>query len=64
MTIHNLVISGGGPIMIQILGAIQELEQNNFLNMKDITTIYGTSSGAILGVLICLKFDWETIMII
>lgn len=61
MTIHHLVISGGGPIMIQILGAIQHLEENNFLNMKDITTIYGTSSGAILGVLICLKFDWETI---
>jgi predicted acylesterase/phospholipase RssA len=29
--------------------------------MEDIKTIYGTSSGAMLGVLICLKFDWETI---
>jgi predicted acylesterase/phospholipase RssA len=61
MTIQHLVISGGGPIMIQSLGAIQHLEENNLLNMKDIKSIYGTSSGAILGILICLKYDWETI---
>ena len=29
--------------------------------MKNIESIYGTSAGAIVGVLICLKFDWETI---
>jgi len=61
MTIKHLVISGGGPVMIQILAAIQHLEQKQFINIKDIETIYGTSAGAILGVLICLKFDWETI---
>jgi hypothetical protein len=31
MTIQHLVISGGGPIMIQILGAVQYLDENNFL---------------------------------
>jgi len=61
MTIKHLVISGGGPIMVQVLGAIQHLEQNNFISMKDIETIYGTSAGAIVGILICLKFEWETI---
>jgi len=61
MTIKHLVISGGGPIMVQVLGAIQHLEQNNFVNMSNIETIYGTSAGAIVGILICLKFDWETI---
>ena len=61
MTIKHLVISGGGPIMIQILGAIQHLETNNFINMSEIETIYGTSAGAIVGILICLNFDWETI---
>jgi NTE family protein len=59
--IKNLVISGGGPIMLQILGAIQYLEENNFIDMKNIETIYGTSAGAIVGVLLCLKYDWETI---
>lgn len=61
MTIKHLVISGGGPIMIQVLAAIQHLEQNNFLSLSAIESIYGTSAGAIVGVLMCLKFDWETI---
>ena len=61
MTIKHLVISGGGPTMIQNLAAIQHLEDQDFLHIKDIESIYGTSAGAIVGILICLKFDWETI---
>ena len=61
MTIKHLVISGGGPTMIQVLSAIQHLEQKSFISMNEIQTIYGTSAGAIVGILICLKFDWETI---
>jgi len=61
MTIKHLVISGGGPILVQVLGAVQHLEQNNYVNMSDIESIYGTSAGAIIGILICLKFDWETV---
>jgi predicted acylesterase/phospholipase RssA len=61
MTIKHLVISGGGPIMVQVLGAIQHLEKNDFLNIKNIETIYGTSAGAIVGTLICLNYDWDTI---
>jgi predicted acylesterase/phospholipase RssA len=60
MTIKHLVISGGGPIMLQILAAIQELENNNYLNMNNIESIYGTSAGGILAVMFSLKFDWET----
>lgn len=61
MTIRHLVISGGGPIMFQIISAIQELERKEYLNMKNIKSIYGTSAGAIVAVMISLKFDWETI---
>ena len=61
MTIKHLIISGGGPIMVQILSTIQELEKNNYLNINDIESIYGTSAGAIIGILISLKYDWETI---
>ena len=60
MIIH-LVISGGGPIMVQVLGAIQHLEKENFVDIKNIESIYGTSAGAIVGILICLGFDWETV---
>jgi predicted acylesterase/phospholipase RssA len=61
MTIKHLVISGGGPVLIQYLSGIQELEKNNYLNMNDIESIYGTSAGAIIGVMISLKYDWETL---
>jgi predicted acylesterase/phospholipase RssA len=61
MPIKHLVISGGGPTLIQALGAIQHIEQQKFIDLSNIETIYGTSAGAILGTLICLKFDWETI---
>ena len=61
MTIKHLVISGGGPTLIQALGAIQHVEEQKFIDISNIETIYGTSAGAILGTLICLKFDWETI---
>jgi predicted acylesterase/phospholipase RssA len=61
MTIKHLVISGGGPILVQVLGAIQHLEEKNFVIMNNIESIYGTSAGAIVGILICLKYDWETI---
>ena len=61
MPIKHLVISGGGPTLIQALGAIQYVEQQKFIDVSNIETIYGTSAGAILGTLICLKFDWETI---
>jgi predicted acylesterase/phospholipase RssA len=61
MTIKHLVISGGGPVLVHVLGAIQHLEENNYIDRKEIKSIYGTSAGAIVGVLLCLGFDWETV---
>ena len=59
--IKHLVISGGGPTMIQTLGSIQHLEEKKIIDFNTIETIYGTSAGAIIGVLICLKYDWTTL---
>jgi len=61
MTIKHLVIPGGGPTGLKALGALQYLEENGFWNISDIETIYATSAGSIISVLLCLKFDWETI---
>jgi len=61
MTIKHLVISGGGPSMIQTIGSIQVLEESKYIELQNIETIYGTSAGAIVGTLICLKYDWDTI---
>jgi len=61
MTIKHLVIPGGGPMGIQAIGALQHLEKSGFWNINDIKTIYATSAGAIISLLLALKFDWESI---
>lgn len=61
MTIKHLVIPGGGPTGLKAIGALQYLETNNYWKFSDIETIYATSAGSIISVLICLHFDWEMI---
>jgi predicted acylesterase/phospholipase RssA len=61
MTIKHLVISGGGPLGLRYLGALEKLEQEDFWKVSDIESIYGTSIGSIIGAFICLKYDWETL---
>lgn len=61
MTIKHLVISGGGPTGFYTYGAAKYLANQNIWNIDDIKTIYATSIGAYIGVLFCLKYDWETL---
>ena len=61
MTIKHLVLSGGGPSMIQTISAFQHLSENKIVDFKNIETIYGTSAGVIVGIIICLNFEKETI---
>ena len=61
MTIKHLVISGGGPIGLRYLGALEKLEQESIWQIDNIESIYGTSIGSIIGAFICLKYDWETL---
>ena len=59
--IKHLVLSGGGPAGFLTLGSLQYLNERNFWNIENIKTIYGTSIGAIIGIILLLKFDWETL---
>jgi hypothetical protein len=59
--INHLVLSGGGPNMFKLLGACQNLESQGVWNINNLQTIYGTSAGGIIGTLLCLKYDWETL---
>lgn len=61
MTIKHLVISGGGPLGFQFIGALQYLNEHNFWKIDDIQSIYATSIGSMIGLILCLKYDWETI---
>ena len=60
--IKHLVISGGGPSGIKYLGIIQELMKQDYININIIESIYATSAGSIIAVLIALKYDdWDTL---
>jgi predicted acylesterase/phospholipase RssA len=61
MTIKHIVISGGGPTGLLSYGAAKYLEQQQFWSMENIESIYGTSIGALFGVILSLHYDWKTI---
>ena len=61
MTIKHLVISGGGPIGMAYLGAIEYLHNEGFWKFDDIKSIYATSIGTFAAVMVFLKYDWETL---
>lgn len=57
--IKHLVIPGGGGTGFVSYGALRESHKQGKWNITDIETIYGTSIGAILAVILCLKYDWD-----
>ena len=60
MTIKHLVLSGGGPIGMSYLGALEYLHDEGFWKIENIQSIYATSIGTMLAVSLALKYDWET----
>jgi predicted acylesterase/phospholipase RssA len=61
MNIKHIVITGGGPSILPSISAIQYLNENGIIDFNKIESIYGTSAGAMIGALMCMRFDWETI---
>jgi predicted acylesterase/phospholipase RssA len=57
--IKHLVMAGGGSVGLSMYGIIRESNKANLWNIKNIKTIYGTSSSSLLGVIIALNFDWD-----
>jgi predicted acylesterase/phospholipase RssA len=61
MVIKHIVISGGGPTGLLSYGAAKHLAQQGFWSPDTIETIYGTSIGALIGAILCLKHEWSTL---
>lgn len=61
MTIKHIVICGGGPTGLMSYGAAKHLAQHGVWAYENIETIYGTSVGALIGAMLCLKHDWSTL---
>jgi len=62
MSIKHLVLSGGAYKGLYIIGAMKELLKEKYVNIDEIENIYGTSVGALIGVIICLKLDYDMLI--
>ena len=62
MPIKHIVMCGGGYNGIYTVGALDYLLKQKFFDIKNIETIYGTSVGGLVGVLLCLQLPWTTIV--
>lgn len=59
--IQHIVISGGGQTGFTFYGVLREAAKQGFWNIRDIKSMYGTSVGTFLSVVLCLGYDWDTI---
>jgi len=59
--IKHIVMSGGGATGFSYYGILKESNRLKHWDINNIHTIYGTSVGAVLGVVLCLKYDWNTL---
>jgi len=57
--IKHLVFSGGGPAGLISYGACKCLHEKNIWELKNIKSIYGTSIGALIGVIVSLGYEWS-----
>jgi predicted acylesterase/phospholipase RssA len=59
--IENIVIAGGGINGFSYYGILKESEKRGVWNINNIKSIWGTSAGSMLAVLIALNHEWDTI---
>jgi predicted patatin/cPLA2 family phospholipase len=59
--IKHLVISGGGPLFLYSFGVLRELKKRNIINFNEIKSIYGTSSGSIVSLLVSCGVNFDDI---
>ena len=57
--IKHIVINGGGPLVLNMYGALKQSHKRGIWNHTDVETYYGTSAGAIMATLMALKYDWD-----
>uniref|UniRef100_A0A6C0KC03 PNPLA domain-containing protein n=1 Tax=viral metagenome TaxID=1070528 RepID=A0A6C0KC03_9ZZZZ len=62
MDIKHLVMAGGAYKGLYIIGALKELIKEKYVDIDKIENIYGTSVGALIGVIVCLKLDYDMLI--
>ena len=61
MNLKHLIISGGGPSLFLSLGVISSLFKEKIIHFHQLESIYGTSAGAAMALMLALNFDIDTI---
>lgn len=59
--IKHIVITGCGPTGFQVLGTFLHLLDEEILSIDNIETMYATSAGAFVSVIMCLGYDSDTL---
>ena len=57
--IKHLVMSGGGPAGFVTYGSARYLSNKDFWRLADIESIYATSIGGYIGIVLSLGYDWD-----
>jgi predicted acylesterase/phospholipase RssA len=57
--IKHIVISGGGTTGFAFYGILRESNKKQLWDIKNIESIYSTSIGSFLAVVLCLNFEWD-----
>jgi predicted acylesterase/phospholipase RssA len=60
--IEHIVISSGGPHILVQLGMIAEAIDQQVIQLQNITSVHGCSSGSILGVFLCLRIPIQDVV--
>lgn len=59
--IKHIVISGGGPAGLSFYGAIRESHKQGLWQFENLESMYGTSIGSLLCVILCLNYEWSVL---
>ena len=61
MTIKHLVIGGGGPAGLIMYGSLKTLHKKGVWDFKNIESIFSTSIGCWLAIVVLARLDWDWI---
>lgn len=57
--IKHIVIGSGGPLLLNMYGAMKQSNISKLWSHENIESYYGTSAGAVLSAMLALKYDWD-----
>ena len=60
-SIKHIVISSGGPAGHMMYSILRTLNLKGIWDIKDIKTIYGSSIGSFIAIILSLRYDWKVL---